>query len=167
VMEERNAEAQKEQSQAAQPTAPKKPTLINHWVYYEPQEQVWRDAWRVTEGLIAQMSSEVKEHGAQFLVVVLDNDVQSLPDPRSRENFMQSIGVTDLSYPNRRVEDFCKAQGIEVLDIAPMMREYAERNNVYLHGFGKDIGNGHWNSAGHAEAAALMTAKVCEMQSAR
>lgn len=168
VMEARNAEAQKEKSQPeqAQASTPKRPTLINHWVYYEPQDPVWIDAWHVTEGLISQMSKEVKEHGAQFLVVVLDNDVQSLPNAVSRENFMRSIGVTDLSYPNRRVETFCKTEGIEVLDIAPFMREYAERNNVYLHGFGKDIGNGHWNSAGHAQAAALMTRKVCEMQGA-
>lgn len=171
VMEAQNAEAQKRQSQpeAAQAaaTAPRKPSLINHWVYYEPQDAVWQDAWRVTEGLIAQMSREVKERGAQFVVIVLDNDVQSLSNPKSRENFMQSIGVTDLSYPNRRVEEFCKSLGIEVLDIAPMMREYAERNNVLLHGFGKDIGNGHWNSAGHAQAAELMTGKVCEMQAGR
>ena len=171
VMEAQNAEAQKRQSQPAQeaqtPDAPRKPTLINHWVYYEPREEVWKDAWRVTEGLIAQMGREVKERGAQFLVVVLDNDVQSLPNPKSRENFMRAIGVTDLSYPNRRVEDFCKSQGFEVLDIAPMMLDYAERNNVFLHGFGKDIGNGHWNSAGHAQAAELMTRKICEMQPAR
>lgn len=169
MMEERNAEAQKEkaQPQQAEALAPKRPTLVNHWVYYEPQDPVWIDAWRVTEGLIAQMGKEVKEHGAQFLVVVLDNDVQSLPNPAQRENFMRSIGVTDLSYPNQRVVNFCQTQGIEVMDIAPAMREYAERNNVYLHGFGKDIGNGHWNSAGHAEAAALMTQKVCQMQPAR
>jgi hypothetical protein len=169
VMEAQNAEAQKRQArpEQSQANAPKKPSLINHWVYYEPQEQVWKDAWRVTEGLIGQMSKEVKERGAQFLVVVLDNDVQSLPNPESRGNFMRSIGVTDLSYPNRRVEDFCKSQGIEVLDIAPMMLDYAERNKLFLHGFGKDVGNGHWNSAGHAQAADLMTRKVCEMQPAR
>ncbi|MBD0369463.1 MAG: SGNH/GDSL hydrolase family protein [Pyrinomonadaceae bacterium] len=167
VMEERNREARDEQSKPSESNAPKRPTLINHWVYYEPQAPVWQDAWRVTEGLIAQMSREVKEHGAQFVVIVLDNDVQSLPIAESRQNFMRSIGVTDLSYPNRRVEDFCKSQGIEVLDIAPMMREYAERNKVFLHGFGKDIGNGHWNSAGHAQAAELMTEKVCEMQAGR
>jgi hypothetical protein len=169
VMEERNREAQKEQSPQTEPqsNAPRRPTLINHWVYYEPQDPAWADAWRVTEGLISQMSREVKDGGAQFLVVVLDNDVQSLPNPQSRANFMRSIGVADLSYPNRRVEDFCKSQGIEVMDIAPMMLEYAERNKVYLHGFGKDIGNGHWNSAGHAQAAELMTRKVCEMQPAR
>jgi hypothetical protein len=168
VMEAQNAEAQKRQAQPEQAgSAQPKPTLINHWVYYEPREEVWKDAWRVTEGLISQMSREVKERGAQFLVVVLDNDVQSLPNPKSRENFMRTIGVTDLSYPNRRVEEFCKSEGIEVLDIAPMMRDYAERNNLLLHGFGKDIGNGHWNSAGHAQAAELMTRKVCEMQPVR
>jgi hypothetical protein len=170
VMEAQNAEAQKRQAQPAQAergSAPRRPTLINHWVYYEPQNQAWADAWRVTEGLIAQMNREVKERGVQFLVVVLDNDVQALPNPKSRENFMQAIGVTDLSYPNRRVAEFCKSQGIEVADIAPAMQDYAERNNLYLHGFGKDIGNGHWNAAGHAQAAELMTGKVCEIQAAR
>jgi hypothetical protein len=167
VMEAQNAEARKRQAQPAQAVeaegTPQRPTLINHWVYYEPQTEAWAEAWRVTEGLIAQMSREVKERGAQFLVVVLDNDVQALPNPKSRENFMRSIGVTDLSYPNRRVEEFCQSQAIEVMDIAPAMQAYAERNNVYLHGFGKDIGNGHWNSAGHAQAAELMSRKLCDV----
>jgi hypothetical protein len=168
VMEARNAEAEREKAQAArqaqtQTPGPKRPTLVNHWIYYEPQEPVWADAWRVTEGLISQIDTEVKAHGAKLLVVVLDNDVQSLPVAASRENFMRSIGVTDLSYPNRRVEDYCRARGIEVMDIAPEMLQYAERNQVYLHGFGKDVGNGHWNSAGHKEAARLMTRKVCEL----
>src|SRR6185295_3336403 len=56
-------------------------------VYLEPDNAVWNDAWRVTEGLIVQMSKEVTAHGAKFVVVTLSNGPQVLPDPAVRENF--------------------------------------------------------------------------------
>jgi hypothetical protein len=113
------------------------------------------------------MRVEVVQHGAKFLVVTVGNDVQDMPNPVSRENFIIQIGVTDLFYPDRRISALGQREGIEVLNLAPQMQNYAEQNNVYLHGFGRDIGNGHWNSAGHAVASDLITRRVCEMQQRR
>ena len=152
------------QSNQAPPAIAK---IVDFGIYEAPTDPTWIDAWRVTEGLIATMRDEVRAHGAEFLVVILSNDVQVLPKQQSRENFIKGIGGGDLFYANRRLKEFCEREGIDVLSIAEPMLAYAEQKQVYLHGFGREIGNGHWNPAGHRLAAGLITEKVCEMQGVR
>lgn len=137
---------------------------IDNLIYREPQDAVWNDAWRVTEGLIVLMRNEVRSKGAKFLAVTLSNGVQVHPSPAARQAFMRRVGVNDLFYPDRRIKALGEQQGFEVLNLAPQLQAYAEQNNLYLHGFGRDIGNGHWNAVGHAAAAELITRKVCEMR---
>ncbi len=48
------------------------------------------------------------------------------------------------------------------MNLAPLLQTYAEQNNVYLHGFGSDIGNGHWNQLGHRVAGEIIAQKLCE-----
>ena len=174
ALEQQRAEAQKAKSQNQQPQSepsqgeqsqPKpQNVLIDHLIYREPRDPVWVDAWNVTEALIRTMRDEVREHGAECLVVTVSNDVQALPNPKSRENFLRSVGGDDLFYPDRRIKSLGEREGFEVLNLAPLLQAYAEENNLYLHGFGRDLGNGHWNSAGHREAAEIITRRVCEMK---
>ncbi len=42
------------------------------------------------------------------------------------------------------------------------MQAYAEQNKVFLHGFGANIGNGHWNQLGHRLAGEWIAQKLCE-----
>src|SRR5258708_1499561 len=132
-------------------------------IYAEPSAPVCIDAGRVTEGLIKITRDDVARHGAGFLLVTLSNDVQVLPNPTARENFLKSVGGTDLFYPDKRIIALGQQEGFDVLTLAPRMQAYAEQHQVYLHGFGANIGNGHWNSAGHAFATDLITPKVCEL----
>jgi hypothetical protein len=44
------------------------------------------------------------------------------------------------------------------------MQIYADQNKVFLHGFGSDIGNGHWNATGNKVAAELIAQKLCNKQ---
>ncbi len=159
------AQQQERQTQSNQ-APPAIAKIVDFGIYEAPTDPAWIDAWRVTEGLIATMRDEVRARGAEFLVVILSNDVQVLPKQQSRENFIKGIGGGDLFYANRRLKEFCEREGIDVLSIAEPMLAYAEQHEVYLHGFGREIGNGHWNPAGHAVAAGLITEKVCEMQGA-
>jgi hypothetical protein len=50
---------------------------------------------------------------------------------------------------------------IDFLDLAPSMENYADETKVFLHGFGKEIGNGHWNENGHRRVAELISQKMC------
>jgi len=131
-------------------------------VYLEPANAVWNDAWRVTEGLILEMRNEVNARGAKFVVVTLSNGPQVLPDPKLREEFKKRFGITDLFYPDDRIKSLGAREGIPVLTLAPELQEFAERNHVFLHGFGENIGNGHWNATGHRVAGELIAKKMCE-----
>ena len=111
---------------------------------------MWNDAWRVTEGLIVEMRDEVNEHGAKFVVVTLSNGPQVLPDPGSEKISRRRLGITDLFYPDNRIKSLGAREGIPVITLAPELQEFAERNNVFLHGFGENIGNGHWNATGQS-----------------
>ncbi len=55
---------------------------LDNAVYSEPKDETWKDAWRVTEGLIAEMANEVRSHGASFWVVTLSTGIQVYPDTR-------------------------------------------------------------------------------------
>jgi hypothetical protein len=41
------------------------------------------------------------------------------------------------------------------------MQSYADQNKVFLHGFGSDLGNGHWNAEGHRLASDLIAQHMC------
>ncbi|MFZ2088322.1 MAG: SGNH/GDSL hydrolase family protein [Desulfobaccales bacterium] len=134
---------------------------LSNKVYHEPKEDVWKEAWRVTEGVLLEIRDEVAQKGAQFVVVVLTNSVQVDPDVSKRMVFANWLGVGDLFYPERRLASFCQKHGISILLLGPPFQEYATRNQVYLHGFGKNLGSGHWNQAGHRLAGHLIAEWLC------
>jgi hypothetical protein len=136
-------------------------------IYLEPRDAVWNDAWRVTEGLIVKMDGEVRAKGAEFMVVTLSNGPQVLPTPEYRQAFMKRVGINDLFYPDNRIKALCEREHIPQITLAPDLQAYAEKNNVYLHGFGRDIGNGHWNKTGHQVAGELMAQKLCHVAFAK
>jgi hypothetical protein len=131
-------------------------------IYREPADDVWRGAWLLTERLLAEMNAEVKGHGARFYVVTLSNGIQVYPDPAAREAFRQRVGAADLFYAERRFKTLGEREGFPVYNLAPDLQAYADRHRVFLHGFGAQRGNGHWNEDGHRVAGELLTQKLCD-----
>ncbi|HKP73107.1 MAG TPA: SGNH/GDSL hydrolase family protein [Pyrinomonadaceae bacterium] len=137
---------------------------IDNLVYHEPADAAWREAWRVTEGLLTLMRDEVKGHGAEFFVVTLSNGVQVHPQPSAREAFMRRVGATDIFYPDARIKSLGGREGFPVITLAPALQQYAEQHQAFLHGFGAQLGNGHWNATGHRVAGELLAQKICEAE---
>lgn len=135
---------------------------IDNLIYREPQTAVWTDAWQVTESLITKMRDEVQARNAKFLLVTLSNGPQVLPDPNVREQLQKRLGVPDMFYPDNRIRAFSVRENISVITLAPELQQFAERNQVFLHGFDKNIGNGHWNVVGNRVAGELIAKKICE-----
>jgi hypothetical protein len=156
----RNASAGSTQTENAEPVTEE--LGIDNIVYREPADQTWLEAWRVTEDLIVQMRDEVQAKGAKFVMVTLSNGIQVYPDPNVRQIFMKRVGVNDLFYPDNRLKQLGEREHIPVITLAPEMQTYAEQNRVFLHGFGNNQGNGHWNQLGHRVAAELIARKLCE-----
>ena len=135
---------------------------IDNLIYRETTDATWQEAWRVTEGLITLMRDEVRGRGAKFLVVALSNGVQVHPQPAARAAFLRRVGATDIFYPDTRLRALGEREGFPVLTLAPALQQYAEQHQVFLHGFGRNLGNGHWNSSGHHIAGELLAQKICE-----
>jgi hypothetical protein len=139
---------------------------INYNIYKPPTDRAWRDAWQVTEGLVAQVHLEVAQHHAMFLAVTEDTGIQVWPDSRGRKRFEETLGVSDLFYPDRRIAELGRRDGFEVLTLAQPLQTYAETYHVFLHGFkNTPMGFGHWNEIGHERAGRLVAAKLCAMAS--
>ncbi|MBD0327393.1 MAG: hypothetical protein ICV68_13230, partial [Pyrinomonadaceae bacterium] len=131
--------------------------------YGPPADPAWADAWAVTEALVSQMHDEVLKRGAKFLVVTLNHTMEVYPDPRVREETTKRFGIADFSYPDRRIRALGERKGFEVLSLGPPLQTFAEQRKVFLHGFGRTPGVGHWNETGHAVGGEMMAHKICEL----
>jgi hypothetical protein len=131
-------------------------------VFVPPHDKVWQNAWQATEGIINMMNREVQEHGAKLWIATLTKGIQVHPRPEVRRDFAARLGVDDLSYADRRIQELADREGIPNIVLAGPMANYAELHNVFLHGFPGTIGRGHWNESGNREAGELIAAKICE-----
>jgi hypothetical protein len=138
-------------------------------VYFDPpRTQEWREAWHLTERLIARMNKEVAERGARFLLVTLSTGIQVHPSREVRESFARRLGVPDLHYPERRMLAMARRENIETVILAEALQRHAERHRVFLHGFPNlEMGGGHWNEEGHKLAAQLISKQMCSAQTSR
>jgi hypothetical protein len=162
AQEKQNVAGAQPNAQQQQEGAPTDELGSANAVYREPSDDTWRDAWAVTEKLTATMNAEVREHGARFYVVTLSNGIQVYPDAPARAAFARRLGVSDLFYPERRFSALGEREGFPVLNLAPELQAYADEHKAFLHGFGRELGNGHWNEEGHRVAGELVTQWLCD-----
>jgi lysophospholipase L1-like esterase len=164
-------------AEAARRRAPEEPLAelgLDNAVYAPPATAAWREAWRVTEALIAATAAEARSAGADFALVTLTNGIQVHPDPRARRRFAARLGLDDLTYPERRLTSFARRRGIPALALVGPLERLARERGVSLHGFGTapagpgtgapDVGHwnrGHWNAAGHRAAGAAIASWLC------
>jgi hypothetical protein len=134
---------------------------ISDKIYQEPTTEDWKEAWRVTEGVLLKMRDEVVQKGAQFYVVTVTEGIEVDPNVAVRDAFAKSLGVKDLFYTERRLGNFCQSHHIPILLLGPTFQAYATQHHVYLHGFGKTLGRGHWNQAGHRLAGDTIAKWLC------
>ena len=78
---------------------------VDNAIYRPPQSPDWETAWKVTEKLLPAVSQEVKQHGAQFLLVTASVGPQVYPNPLWRARFEKNLGVGDLFYAERQIRD--------------------------------------------------------------
>jgi hypothetical protein len=148
-------------NQQPQSATPSEELGIDNVVYREPADQDWKDAWSISEKLFAEMRDEVQAKGARFVIVTLSNGIQVYPNQELRQSFMKRVGASDLFYPDKRIQQFAGAQHIPVITLAPELQTYADQNNAVLHGFGANLGNGHWNQLGHRIAGEAIARQLC------
>jgi hypothetical protein len=131
-------------------------------IYTVPRTADWRDTWQVTEGMLVMLQRDAAQHGARLLVAVIGSPIQVNPDAGVVRRTAARLGVSDLFYADRRLEEFGRAHGIEVLDLAAPMQAYAQEHQIYFHGFSNTArGIGHWNAQGHQFGGRMIAAALC------
>ncbi|MDJ0732180.1 MAG: SGNH/GDSL hydrolase family protein [Crocosphaera sp.] len=129
---------------------------------YKNSDPNWKEAWNITEELINLIQQETQSINSDLLVVTLSNPAQVYPDAAYREKYFHQAGVKDPFYPDKRIANLGKKQGFEVLTLSSLFQSYADKNQVFLHGFDNTImGSGHWNKSGHKLAGEIISDKIC------
>ncbi|MEG4342832.1 SGNH/GDSL hydrolase family protein [Microcoleus sp. A003_D6] len=138
-------------------------TALSAKNFKPPENAVWENAWRVTEGLIVTMRNEVVQKNADFLLVVIGDPIQVERDPAKRKKFMQENNIQDLFYPDRRLEKLGAREGFRVLTLAEQFQGYTEKYQVCVHGFDNSVPcGGHWNEIGHRLASIKINQNFCQ-----
>jgi hypothetical protein len=147
----------KSERQQANPGAPTGDEFgLRNEVEVPPTSLEWQNAWRVTEELIRMMRDECRKKNTPFALVTVTRGVQVTPVPEIKQKFLRQLGTNDPYYPERRLAELGKREGIPVLALAPTMAKQAEERKVFFHAHGDSLGIGHWNKEGHQAAGELI-----------
>ncbi|MEL7034224.1 MAG: SGNH/GDSL hydrolase family protein [Cyanobacteria bacterium J06592_8] len=131
--------------------------------FKEPGDKVWKEAWEITEKLILKMAAEVKQNQAKFMVVTLSDPKQVDYDPAKRQAFKDRHNITNLFYPDQRIQTLGENNNIPVISLVEPFQNYAEKHQTCLHGFENAAAcGGHWNSKGHQLAGELIADQFCK-----
>jgi hypothetical protein len=132
-------------------------------LYRSPSTPAWQAAWASTEALLTQMNQQSQALGASFVAVTLSNPPQVYPDLTVRKQ-LEELGAQNLFYPEQRLAQWGQQQNFPVLNLAPELQAYSDRQRAFLHGFENTApGIGHWNGLGHQVAGQLLTTKLCSL----
>jgi GDSL-like Lipase/Acylhydrolase family len=139
---------------------------LDSQVFVPPATPEWEQAWGVTEALILAIADSAQGSGAAFALTTLANPLQVLPDTAARERLAKALGAADLTYPDRRLEQFAAANGFPDMPLVDTLATYAAEHHAALHGFAPRQPIGHWNRLGHRLAAAELGHRLCEQMAA-
>jgi len=87
---------------------------------------------------------------------------QVQPDIAARQEIEGRLGIEDLFYADRTIEELGEKYGFPVIVLAEPMQRIATEEGIYFHGFENSVmGEGHWNEAGHRAAAQVLVEGIC------
>jgi hypothetical protein len=141
--------------------APRRAGYMSTWPYRAPATPELAKAWEITEAILDRMIVAAREHNAEFWLIQIGNDIEEDPRDSEREEFLRVNELTDFRYASERYAEFAARHRIFYIDLAPPMREYAQRTGEPLRGFFNSRPyKGHWNEAGNAVAARIIETEL-------
>jgi hypothetical protein len=131
--------------------------VSNKFMAFEPEEKNWK-FWQSHLQNLTDFKELAAAEQANLLVVVIPTNVQVYP-------FLASHPGLDLERPNRVLARFLKAQGINYLDLLPLMRTYADETPRPTLDPEHDLywqHNSHWSIKGEHLVSLLLSRYILE-----
>jgi hypothetical protein len=132
----------------------------SHWSVYEKSYgSCFKEAWCITEALLARFASLCREDGVELIIFAFPLKIEI--DEKWQRELMNHYDIEasrfDFRKPYRRLEDFCRRHNIEYIYPIKEFEAASERRYLY---FDNDS---HPNQYGHAEAAYVILKLLREM----
>jgi lysophospholipase L1-like esterase len=133
---------------------------ISAGIYPAPQRKEWQDAWAITERLLLEIDRASRESGAEFVLAILPNPIQVTADSAAQQRVCRGLGVTDLRYPDRRLDSFARARGIRCIPLVDMFAQHIHNHgeDVYFANPGSPLL--HFTKVGHELVAQHLAAEL-------
>jgi len=143
---------------APAPPGPTRPIEVYLRDYPEP----WREAWRITRGLVLRLRREVEARGGRFAAVVINGREEVSPGRLQWQLALHpelQAYTLDVDKPNRLITQFLARRGIPAVALLDDFR--ARFGKAGTPGFYEwDI---HWAPAGHELAAQVIGRRLREL----
>jgi hypothetical protein len=132
-------------------------SISTKFMAFEPEAPIWR-FWKKHMQNLTGFKDLAQADQANLLVVLIPTSLQVY-------SFLAPHPNIDLERPNRVLTRFLKAQGIEYLDLLPLMRAYANQTPRSSLDSQKDLywqHNSHWNIKGEHLVGLLVSRHILE-----
>ena len=130
----------------------------NKFLVFQDDPPWAREVWKKHLANLAAFKDLAAANGARLLVVVIPTNTQVYP-------FLAPHQGLDLERPNKILGGFLKAQGIDYLDLLPLMRTYADQQPRPFLNPDRDLywrHNSHWSIRGEHLVGLLVSQYILE-----
>jgi len=132
----------------------------NKFLAFQDEPPWAREVWKRHLENLAAFKDLAAAHQARLLVVLIPTNTQVYP-------FLAAHQGLDLERPNRILGGFLKSQGIDYLDLLPLMRTYADQEPRPALNPDRDLywqHNSHWSIRGEHLVGLLVSRYILEHQ---
>ncbi|GEM_PF-6957916 len=109
--------------------------------------KIEKEAVMITQNITIALSDAIENNGGQFVFILGSGSIQV--------NFNQQSTLDEYyeTSPLMNTEEimgtFVQSEGMNYLNLIPLLSQYSVDNEVYVHGCEENNGSGHWSPAGH------------------
>lgn len=124
-------------------------------------------SWDLFESIILKSKKDLNNNNIELITLVVSRG--EVVDNRKNEVRQWALknNLSNVFYPEERVENFGKKNDMPVISISRMMTDYnwdTSNEITYFHGFDDTLGAGHWNKDGHSFASSVIGEKICDLR---
>ncbi len=117
--------------------------------------------WQVAEEQLLEVDRTCRQAGVPWVLVIVPTEVQV--DKNVRNQVLTNLGLDETDYdfdlPQRRLQEFAKKAGIEVLDLLPELRAaHDPDSHLYI------PNDTHWNERGNHLAGQLLANRIQDLR---